>query len=100
MSAATVRHPLPAPASGNGHSVSARARLGLLLCAGLVALGLLWALGAAVRQVVRQADAHHAHTAAHAEATWRCSQLARRGDRDGCRQRASAVQVDNADLSR
>lgn len=98
MSAATAHHPLPAPASGNGHSAGDRLRL--LLCAGLVALGLLWALGAAVSQVVRQADARHAHSAAHADATWRCSKLAERGDRDDCRQRASVVQVDSADVSR
>lgn len=84
----------------HGHGRRPSARLRLLLGAGLVALGLLWALGAAVSQVVRQADARHASTAAHADATWRCSKLAVRGDRDECRQRASVAQVDTADLGR
>ena len=99
MNVATTLHPLLAPASGDGHS----ARLRRLLVAGLMALaalGLLWALAAVVKQAVRQADARHANTAARADATWRCSNLAGRVDRDDCRQRAGVVRVDTADDSR
>ena len=60
----------------------------------LAALGLLWALGAVVNQGVRQADARHADTAARADATWRCSNLAGRDNRDDCRQRASGALAD------
>lgn len=66
----------------------------------LAALGLLWALGAVVTQAVQQAHARHAHTAARADATWRCNNLAGRDEREGCRQRASGMLVGAAAVSR
>lgn len=95
MNGATILHPLPAPASGDERSARLRLLLGGVVAA-LAALGLLLALGAAVKQVVRQADARHANTAARADATWRCNNLAGRDQRDDCRQRASGLLVDIA----
>ncbi|MDP1901863.1 MAG: hypothetical protein Q8K96_15615 [Rubrivivax sp.] len=95
MNGATTLHPLPVPVPGDGHSARLRLLLGGVLAA-LAALGLLLALGAAVKQVVRQAEARHANTAARADATWRCNNLAGRDERDDCRQRASGLLIDTA----
>jgi hypothetical protein len=95
MNGATTLRPLPVPVPGDGHS----ARLRLLLGAGLAALAalaLLLALGAVIKQVVRQAESRHANTAARADASWRCNALGGRDQRDDCRQRARGLLVDTA----
>ncbi len=55
-----------------------------VLLAGLAALGLLWAIGTAVRQAVRQGVEGRRATALQAEADWRCRTLRIRPERERC----------------
>lgn len=58
--------------------------LAVALLAGLVVLGLLWAIGLVVRQAVRQGDASRRAMALQAEADWRCRTLRPRLHRERC----------------
>lgn len=71
-------------------------RLWPLMVAGLVMAGLLLTLAAVVRQTVRQAQAHHADTAARADADFRCTTIASGEQRRDCRVRVAGLFVDSA----
>ena len=87
----------PAPASAAlAGNVRSLLRLWPLLVAGLVIAGLLLALAAVLRQSVTQAQVRHAHTAARADAHFRCNTMAGREQRKDCRARADGLLVDTA----
>jgi len=71
-------------------------RLWPLLVAGLAMAGLLLTLASVLRQTVRQAQAHHADTAARADADFRCTTIASGEQRRDCRVRAAGLFVDSA----
>lgn len=77
-------------------NVGSLLRLWPLMVAGLVMAGLLLSLAAVVRQTVRQAQAHHAGTAARADADFHCSTIASGEQRRDCRVRAAGLFADTA----